>query len=109
MKIKNEDSWCLKTVKNQLFKERIRNNLKRQYQFYEDSDNKREVLEIPKINIKKNIFLSKYEIYPEKEPLHHKLYFEYVKKHKKNDVLFYEANFPILDSKKDYLYKKYKK
>lgn len=106
LKIKKGDSWYLKTIKNQLFKDRISNNLKKQYQFYEDSENKRKSLEIPKINIKKNIFLNKFVIFPAKEPLHHKLYFEYVNKHKSKDNISYEIKYPILSNKKDYLYKK---
>ena len=85
LKIKNDDSWYLKTIKNQLFKDKIYNKLKKQYQFYEDLNNKKEELKIPKINIKKTILLNKREIFPAKQLLAHKLYFDYIKKQKQKD------------------------
>lgn len=85
LKIKSDDSWLLKTIKNQIYKDRVFNNLKKQYQFYEDSNNKREHLEIPKFNFKKTMLLNKNVIFPSKESIYHKIYFDYVNKQRKND------------------------
>ena len=86
LKIKKEDSWFLKTIKNQLFRDRIFDDLKNQFHFYQDSENKRQFFKIPKINIKNSIILSKKDIFPAKESVHHKIFFDYVHKHKKGDI-----------------------
>jgi hypothetical protein len=86
LKIKKDDSWFLKTIKNQLFRDRIFDGLKSQFHFYQDSENKRDFFKIPKINIKNSIILSKKDIFPAKESMHHKLFFDYVNKQKKRDV-----------------------
>ena len=102
LRIQNDDSWYLKTIKNQLFKDRITNHLKKQYQFYEDSTNKREDLGIPKMNYKKTILLNKNVIFPAKELIYHKIYFEYVNKQKKNDKKNSNNGFkfPLVENKK---------
>lgn len=83
LKIKKDDSWFLKTIKNQLFRDRIFDDLKNQFHFYQDSENKRDFFKIPRINIKNSIILSKKDIFPAKESMHHKLFFDYVNKQKK--------------------------
>ena len=99
LKINNDDSWYLKTIKNQLFKEKMYNNLRKQYQFYEDLNNKKDDLKMPKINVKKSILLCKREIFPARELLAHKLYFDYIKKQKQKDNDSCELE-PILNIKK---------
>ena len=91
LKINNDDSWYLKSIKNQMFKDKINNDLRKQYQFYEDLDNKRIFYDIPKLNVKKTIILSRHEIFPAKELLHHKIYFDYVNKQRKKDNHSYEV------------------
>ena len=86
LKIKKDDSWFLKTIKNQLFRDRIFDDLKNQFHFYQDSENKRDFFKIPKINIKNSIILSKKDIFPAKESMHHKLFFDHVNKQKKRDI-----------------------
>ena len=85
LSIKKDDSWFLKTIKNQLFKDRIYTNLKKQFEFYQDSENKRDLFIIPKINIKNTIMLSKKDIFPNKESVYHKLFFDYINKQKQRD------------------------
>ena len=97
LKINNDDSWYLKSIKNQLFKDKINYDLRKRYQFYEDLDNKRIIFDIPKLNIKKTIILCKHEIFPAKEPLHHKIYFDYVNKQRKKDNHSYEVKYNLLD------------
>ena len=99
LKINNDDSWYLKTIKNQLFKEKMYSNLRKQYQFYEDLNNKKDDLKMPKINVKKSILLCKREIFPARELLAHKLYFDYIKKQKQKDNDSCELE-PILNIKK---------
>ena len=101
LRIKKGDSSYLKTIKEQVFKDRIINNLKKHYQFYEDSKNKREFLKIPKINLKNNVILIKNEIFPPKESLSHKLYFHYVNKQRQKDNLIYGLDYPLLHIKKE--------
>ena len=98
LKINNDDSWYLKSIKNQLFKDKINYDLRKRYQFYEDLDNKRIIFDIPKLNIKKTFILCKHEIFPAKEPLHHKIYFDYVNKQRKKDNHSYEIKYNLLDN-----------
>lgn len=100
LKIKNGDSWYLKTLKNQVYKDRVFNDLKKKYQFYEDSFNKREDLEIPKLNFKKEMLLNKNIIFPTKETIYHKIFFNYIKKEKKDDKD--NDKYPLIYNKKYY-------
>lgn len=85
LSIKKDDSWFLKTIKNQLFKDRTYTKLKKKFEFYQDSQNKRDIFIVPKINIKKTIMLSKKDIFPDKETVYRKLFFEYINKQKQTD------------------------
>lgn len=96
--IKQEDSWYLKTIKNQLYKDRIFENLKKQYQFYEDSENKREVFKIPKLNIKNTIKLSRYDIFPPNELLYHKIFFDNIKRQRIAEPKTCETEYPLIET-----------
>ena len=100
LKIKNDDSWHLKTLKNQVYKDRIFNDLKKKYQFYEDSYNKREDLEIPKLNFKKEMLLNKNIIFPAKESIYHKIFFNYINKQKKKDKDNDNDRYPFIYNRK---------
>ena len=101
LRIKKGDSSYLKTIKDQILKDRIINDLENQYQFYEDSKNKREFLKVPKINLENTVELIKNEIFPPKESLYHKLYFHYVNKQRQKDNLIYGLDYPLLHIKKE--------
>ena len=96
LKINDDDSWYLKSIKNQLFKDKIYYDLEKKYQFYEDLNNKRNIFKIPKLNVKKTIILNKHEIFPAKEPLHHKIYFDYVNKQRTKDNHSYKVKYHLL-------------
>ena len=97
--INKDDSSYLKIIKDQLFKDRIFNELKNRYHFYQDSDHKREVFKISKVNLKNSILLNRKEIFPAKETVQHKLFFNYVNKQRQSDNENYGLDYPLLNIK----------
>ena len=97
--INKDDSSYLKIIKDQLFKDKIFNELKNRYRFYQDSDHKREVFKISKVNLKNSILLNRKEIFPPKETIQHKLFFNYVNKQRQSDNENYGLDYPLLNLK----------
>ena len=97
--INKDDSSYLKIIKDQLFKDKIFNELKNRYRFYQDSDHKREVFKISKVNLKNSILLNRKEIFPPKETIQHKLFFNYVNKQRQSDNENYGLDYPLLNFK----------
>jgi hypothetical protein len=97
--INKDDSSYLKIIKDQLFKDRIFNELKNRYRFYQDSDHKREVFKISKVNLKNSIILNRKEIFPPKETVQHKLFFNYINKQRQSDNENYGFDYPLLNIK----------
>jgi hypothetical protein len=97
--INKDDSSYLKIIKDQLFKDRIFNELKNKYRFYQDSDHKREVFKISKVNLKNSIILNRKEIFPPKETVQHKLFFNYINKQRQSDNENYGFDYPLLNIK----------
>jgi len=97
--INKDDSSYLKIIKDQLFKDRIFNELKNKYRFYQDSDHKREVFKISKVNLKNSILLNRKEIFPPKETVQHKLFFNYINKQRQTDNENYGLDYPMLNIK----------
>ena len=97
--INKDDSSYLRTIKDTLLKRRIYDDLNSKYQFYQDSNNKRDNYEIPKINFKNTIILNRKEVFPPKGPLHHKLYFNHVNRQRQNDNQLYDIDYPLILAK----------
>ena len=97
--INKDDSSYLKIIKDQLFKDRIFNELKNRYHFYQDSDHKRESFKISKVNLKNSIILNRKEIFPPKEKIQHKLFFNYINKQRQSDNENYGLDYPLLNIK----------
>jgi len=97
--INKDDSSYLKIIKDQLFKDKIFKELKNRYRFYQDSDHKREVFKISKVNLKNSILLNRKEIFPPKETIQHKLFFNYVNKQRQSDNENYGLDYPLLNFK----------
>jgi hypothetical protein len=97
--IYKDDSSYLRTIKDTLLKRRIYDDLNSKYKFYQDSNNKRDNNDIPKINFKKTIILNRKEIFPPKGPLHHKLYFNHVNRQRQNDNKLYDIDYPLIQVK----------
>ena len=78
---KKSDNIIFKTFRDQIFKEKIINGLKRKYQFYEDKNDGK--LKIPLITHQNYDFYRGYSFSDNKRmPIHHKLFFKYIKKDK---------------------------
>ena len=97
--INKDDSSYLRTIKDTLLKRRIYDDLNSKYKFYEDSNNKRDNNDIPKINFKNTILLNRKEIFPPKGPLHHKLFFNHVNRQRQNDNQLYDIGYPLIQAK----------
>ena len=97
--INKDDSSYLRTIKDKILKRRIYDDLNTKYKFYQDSNNKRNNNDIPKINFKKTIILNRKEIFPPKVPLHHKLYFNHVNRQRQNDNKLYDIDYPLIQVK----------
>ena len=97
--INKDDSSYLRTIKDTILKRRIYDDLNSKYKFYQDSNNKRDNNDIPKINFKKTIILNRKEIFPPKVPLHHKLYFNHVNRQRQNDNKLYDIDYPLIQAK----------
>ena len=75
------DNIIFKTYRDQIFKEKIENRLKKKYQFYEDKKGKK--LKVPLISHYNYDFYRGYSFSDNKRvPIHHKLFFKYVIKDK---------------------------
>ena len=97
--INKDDSSYLRTIKDAVLKRRIFDDLNSKYKFYEDSNNKRDNNDIPKINFKNTIILNRKEIFPPKGPLHHKLFFNHVNRQRQNDNQLYDIGYPLIQVK----------
>ena len=97
--INKNDSSYLRTIKDAVLKRRIFDDLNSKYKFYEDSNNKRDNNDIPKINFKNTIILNRKEIFPPKGPLHHKLFFNHVNRQRQNDNQLYDIGYPLIQVK----------
>ena len=85
----NDDNLIFKTYKDQIFKDKIINGLKRKYHFYvKDNDSE---IKVPLITYKNNDFYRGYSFSDNKRvPIHHKLFFEYIKRDKIKEIEEYE-------------------
>ena len=97
--INKNDSSYLRTIKDAVLKRRIFDDLNSKYKFYEDSNNKRDNNDIPKINFKNTIILNRKEIFPPTGPLHHKLFFNHVNRQRQNDNQLYDIGYPLIQVK----------
>ena len=76
---KISDNIIFKNFRDQIFKEKIINGLKKKYNFYEDKNNKE--LKIPQISHYNYNFYRGYSFSDNKRlPIHHKLFFQYIYK-----------------------------
>ena len=77
----NDDNLIFKTYKDQIFKDKIVNGLKKKYHFYSKDNNPG--IKVPLITYKNNDFYRGYSFSDNKRvPIHHKLFFEYIKRDK---------------------------
>lgn len=79
-----EDNLIFKTYKDQIFKDKIVNGLKKKYHFYiKDNDLG---IKVPLLTYKNNDFYRGYSFSDNKRvPIHHKLFFEYIKRDKNKE------------------------
>lgn len=77
----NNDNIIFKTFKDQIFKDKIVNGLKKKYQFYEDKNDTE--LKVPLITYQNFNFYRGYSFSDKnRKPIHQKLFFQYINKHK---------------------------
>ncbi len=86
----NDDNFIFKSFRDQIFKERIANNLKKKYNFYEDENEAG--LKVPHLTHKNFNFYRGYSFSDKRArvPIHQKLFFQYLKnkRPKEKDDLF---------------------
>lgn len=81
---KNDDDVIFKAYRDQIFKEKISNVLKRKYKFYDDNNNVN--LKVPHITHKNYNFYRGYSFSDKRRvPIHHKLFFQYIEKYKSKE------------------------
>jgi hypothetical protein len=83
----NDDNIIFKEYRDQIFKERITNNLKKKYNFYVDDNNNETELKVPHITHKNFYFYRGYSFSDKRKkiPIHQKLFFKYINKYKSKE------------------------
>ena len=82
-----DDNIIFKAYRDQIFKERITNNLKKIYNFYVDDNNNGTELKIPNITHTNFNFYRGYSLSDKRKkiPIHQKLFFKYINKYKSKE------------------------
>ena len=80
----NDNNIIIKTFKDQILKDKIKNKFQKEFHFYDNK--KAKGLKVPIITYQNYEFYKGYTFSNKrKEPIHHKLFFNYIKKQKKNE------------------------
>lgn len=91
----NDNNIIIKTFKDQILKDKVKNKFQKEFHFYDNKNAKG--LKVPIISYQNFDFYKGYSFSnKKKEPIHHKLFFNYVKKQKmkeKKEVEKYLNNF----------------
>lgn len=93
-----DDNVIIKNFRDQLFKDKIINDLKKKYQFFNDKNSKE--IKVPNINYQNYCFYKGYIFSDNKrEPIHHKLFYEYLNKDKLKEKEEFEKEFNEINLK----------
>jgi hypothetical protein len=80
----NDNNIIIKTFKDQILKDKIKNKFQKEFHFYDNKKSKG--LKVPTITYKNYEFYKGYTFSNKrKEPIHHKLFFNYINKQKMNE------------------------
>lgn len=85
LKVNINDNHLMVKIKDKLYQERLFFNLRNKFNFYEEKNSKENNINIPQLKVKNIMNLCKFGYARNKEPVHRKMYFDYVKKQKKID------------------------
>ena len=92
------DNNIIKSFKDQLFKDKVINGLKKKYNFYKDKNVKE--IKVPIITHQNYCFYKGYSFSDKRrEPIHHKLFFNYLKKDKIKEKEEFEKIFQDINLK----------
>lgn len=93
-----DDNVIIKNFRDQLFKDKIINDLKKKYQFFNDKNSKE--IKVPNISYQNYCFYKGYTFSDNKrEPIHHKLFYEYLNRDKLKEKEEFEKEFNEINLK----------
>lgn len=95
LNVNENDNKLIAKIKDQLYQDRLYDGLRKKFHFYHEKKARDDNLNVPRLKIKNLLTLCKFEYKNDKEPIHRKIYFEYVNKQRKCDNELFGLDYPI--------------